>query len=265
MADNKLSEQEIKQNLLDNYKNFDIKIFDILPSTNDFAKELINSSNFVHGTAIIANSQTNGRGRFARTFYSPADTGIYFSAILKISLPIQDVSLITLVSAIAVCKAISKLTNLNPQIKWINDIYLNNKKICGILVENISDLTNLKSKSIVVGIGINLSTKNFPKDIENKAGSVTYNGLSRNKLIAEILNNLFDLSKDVYNKKIIEEYKSLSLVLNKEITYTKNNEIHVATAIDINCSGNLVVKDANNNISILEYEEVSINFASKNL
>ena len=265
MADNKLSEQEIKQNLLDNYKNFDIKIFDILPSTNDFAKELINSSNFVHGAAIIANSQTNGRGRFARTFYSPADTGIYFSAILKISLPVRDISLITLVSAIAVCKAISKLTNLNPQIKWINDIYLNNKKICGILVENISDSTNLKSKGIVVGIGINLSTKIFPKDIENKAGSVTYNGLSRNKLIAEILNNLFDLSKDVYNKKVIEEYKSLSLVLNKEITYTKNNEIHVATAIDINTTGNLIVKDANNNISILEYEEVSINFASKNL
>jgi BirA family biotin operon repressor/biotin-[acetyl-CoA-carboxylase] ligase len=92
-----------------------------------------------------------------------------------------------------------------------------------------------------------------------------YNGLSRNNLIAEILNNLFDLSKDVYNKKIIEEYKSLSLILNKEIIYTKNNKTYTATAIDINDNGNLIVKDSTNNISILENEEVSINFALQNL
>ena len=262
---NILSEQEIKQNLLDCYKNFDIKIFDILSSTNDFAKELINSNTFKNGTTIIANSQTEGRGRFARKFYSPANTGIYFSSILKVSLPIQDVSLITIISAIAVCKAITRHTNLKPKIKWINDIYLNNKKICGILVENISNSTNLKSKGIVVGIGINSSTENFPKDIENKAGSIMYDKLSRNKLIAEIINNLFDLAKDVYDKKIIEEYKSLSLVLNKEITYTKNNKFFTATAIDINNNGNLIVKDSNNNVIVLENEETSINFATQNL
>ena len=258
MAIDILSEKEIKQNLLECYKNFDIKIFDILSSTNDFAKELVNSDSFQNGTTIIANSQTKGRGRFARIFYSPANTGIYFSSILKISLPIQDVSLITIISAIAVCKAIKKLTSLNPHIKWINDIYLNGKKICGILVENVSDLTNLKSKGIVVGIGINISTKNFPKEIENKAGSIMCDKLSRNKLIAEIINNLFDLSKDVYDKKLIKEYKSLSLILNKEITYTKNNKIYTATAIDINDAGNLVVRDINNNVSVLECEEVAI-------
>ena len=266
MADtNKLSEQEIKQTLSDNYKNFDIKIFDVLPSTNDFAKELINSDNFVHGTTITANTQTKGRGRFARNFFSPANTGIYLSAILKKSLPIKDVSLITIISAVAVCQAIKKLTNLEPKIKWINDIYLNNKKICGILVENISDLTNLKSKGIVVGIGINISTENFPKDIENKAGSIMYNGLSRNNLVAEILNNLFDLSKDIYNKNIIEEYKSLSLVLNKEITYTKDNKVYTATAVDINDNGNLIVRDDNNNITVLECEEVSVNFCKNKI
>ena len=244
---NDLSEQEIKQNLSAKHKNFDIRIFDILSSTNDFAKELINSNSFTNGTTIITNSQTNGRGRFARNFFSPANTGIYFSTILKKSLPIK------------------KLTNLNTQIKWINDIYLNGKKICGILVENICDFNNMQSKAIVSGIGINISTENFPKDIENKAGSIMCNGLSRNKLIAEILNNLFDLSKDIYNKNIIKEYKSLSLVLNKEISYTKDNKIYTGTAIDITNTGNLVIKDDNNNISILECEEISINFADKNL
>ena len=261
MADiNYLSEQEIKQNLLEQYKNFDIKIFDNLPSTNDFAKELINSNSFTNGSTIIANEQTSGRGRFARTFFSPADTGIYFSAILKKQLPIKDVSLITIISAVAVCKAIKKLTKLEPKIKWINDIYLNDKKICGILVENVSDNTNLKSKGIVIGIGININTKDFPKDIENKAGSIMCDELSRNKLIAEILNNLFELSEDVYSKKIIEEYKSLSLVLNKKISYTKGNKTYRATVIDINNTGNLIIKDDLNNISILECEEVSVNF-----
>lgn len=255
---NDLSEQEIKQNLLDNYKNFDIKVFDILPSTNDFAKKLINSNNFNNGTTIISNEQTKGRGRFARNFYSPANTGIYFSTILKKSLPIQDVSLITIISALTVCKAIKKLTKLEPKIKWINDIYLNGKKICGILVENVSDNTNLKSKGIVVGIGINISTRIFPKDIENKAGSIMCSSLSRNKLIAEILNNLFEIAENIYNKKIIEEYKELSLVLNKEITYIRDNKTYISTAIDINCAGNLIVKDSNNNISILECEEISI-------
>ena len=258
---NDLSEQEIKQNLLEQYKNFDIQIFETLSSTNDFAKELINSNRFTNGTTIIANSQTSGRGRFARTFFSPANTGIYFSAILEKSLPVKDVSSITLISAIAVCRAITKLTNLNPQIKWINDIYLNNKKICGILVENICDFNNMKSKAIVSGIGINISTENFPEDIQDKAGSIMYNKLSRNKLIAEILNNIFDLSEDVYNKQIIKEYKSLSLVLNKKISYIKGNKTYTATAIDINDAGNLVVKDSNNNITVLESEEITKIFA----
>ena len=259
---NSLSEQEIKQNLLDNYKNFDIQIFGTLSSTNDFTKELINSNNFAHGTTIIANSQTKGRGRFARTFFSPADTGIYFSTILKKSLPIKDVSLITIISAIAVCKSISKLTGLNPKIKWINDIYLDGKKICGILVENICDFNNIQSKAIVSGIGININTKDFPKDIQDKAVSIMCTSLSRNKLIAEVLNNLFDLSEDVYNKQIIEEYKSLSLVLNKKISYIKDNKNYTATAIDINDSGNLIVRDSNNNIDILECEEVTTNTIS---
>ena len=262
---NDLSAQEIKQNLLEQYKNFDIQIFETLSSTNDFAKELINSNSFNHGTTIIANEQTSGRGRFARNFFSPANTGTYFSSILKLFLPTQDISLITLISAIAVCKAITKLTNLKPKIKWINDIYLNGKKICGILVENISDNTNLKSKGIVVGIGININTKNFPEDIENKAGSIMCAELSRNKLIAEVINNLFELSKNVYDKKIIEEYKSLSLVLNKELTYIKDKKTYTATAIDINDNGNLIVRDNSNNVIVLESEEISINFASQNL
>ena len=214
-----LSKQEIKSKLKKDYQNFDIKIFDTVTSTNDFAKEIINSNNFEHGTTIIANTQTKGRGRFGKTFFSPSDTGIYLSTIFNIHLKIQDISLITIISAIAVCNTISEITGLSPQIKWINDVYLNNKKVCGILVENINDTTNLISKAVVIGIGINISTNVFPQDIQNIATSVMAD-VSRNIFIAELINNLYDLLKDIHSKNIIEQYKQLSLVLGKKITYT---------------------------------------------
>lgn len=250
--------KDIKKNLSDNYKNFDIKIFGSVTSTNDFAKQLIDTNNFCHGTTIIANSQTKGRGRFSKTFYSPANTGIYFSTILEIPLKIQDIYLITIISAISVCNTISKLYKLNPKIKWINDIYLNNKKICGILVENISNHTNFVSKAVIVGIGINVSTNVFPKEIENKAASIMSNDISRNLVISEIMNNLFNLLKNVYDKKIIDEYKKLSCVLGKEISYIKNGKKFFAKAVDINKYGNLIIKDGSNNISTLDCDEISI-------
>ncbi len=251
-----LSKQEIKSKLKKDYQNFDIKIFDTVTSTNDFAKEIINSNNFEHGTTIIANTQTKGRGRFGKTFFSPSDTGIYLSTIFNIHLKIQDISLITIISAIAVCNTISEITSLSPQIKWINDVYLNNKKVCGILVENINDTTNLISKAVVIGIGINISTNVFPQDIQNIATSVMAD-VSRNIFIAELINNLYDLLKDIHSKNIIEQYKQLSLVLGKKITYTLNNTTYVGTALDINESGKLIITDGKNVYS-LDCGEVSI-------
>ena len=251
--------KDIKKNLLENYKNFDIKIFDSITSTNDFAKELIDTNNFCHGTTIIANSQTKGRGRFSKTFYSPKNTGIYFSTILNIPIKIQEISLITIISAISVCNTISKLYKLNPKIKWINDIYLNDKKVCGILVENIiGNYKNLVSKAIIVGIGINISTNIFPEEIKNKATSIMSSAISRNIVISELINNIFNLLKNIYDKKIIEEYKKLSFVLNKKISYIKNGEKFFAKAIDINQYGNLIIEDNNNNILTLDCNEISI-------
>lgn len=255
---NILSKQEILNKLNKEYQKFDIKIFDTITSTNDFAKKLINTNDFQHGTTIISNTQTKGRGRFGKTFFSPANTGIYLSTIFDIHLKLQDISLITIISSIAVCNTIFKLTNLTPQIKWINDIYLNNKKVCGILVENINDNTNLTSKAIVVGIGINVSTETFPEEIKNIATSIMQNKISRNIFIAELINNLFNLLKNIHDKNIIEEYKKLSLVLGKEISYIKNNITYFATATDINEYGNLIIKDNNGKISILDCNKISI-------
>lgn len=256
-----LSESEIKKNLLTDNKKINIQIFKTIDSTNNLAKKIIASNSFENATAIIANEQTSGRGRFARTFFSPANTGIYMSIILKTKIKLSDVSLITIISALSVCKAIQKLTTLKPRIKWINDIFTNGKKVCGILTEAISDFETLTTQAVVVGIGINVSTKknDFPEELQNKVTSIATKNLSRNVFIAEILNNLFSFFENIYKKEIIEEYKSLSLVLNKKIKYLKDDTVMTATAIDINDKGNLIVKDDYDKISVIEAGEISIN------
>lgn len=258
IENNILSDTEIKKYLLPKYKSFSIKIFEVIDSTNIQAKRLIAEKTFDNGTTLVANEQTGGIGRFGRSFFSPKSTGIYFSTIIKNSLKLEDVSLITIISALAVCRTIQKLTNAKPQIKWINDIYIDGKKVCGILTEAVSNLKTQTAEAVIVGIGINLKTKIFPEELKEKAGFVTEENISRNVFIAEVLNNLFSLSENIFDKKIIEEYKKLSFVLNKEIKYLSDGIVISATAVDINDRGNLIVRYNDGTISMLEAGEISI-------
>lgn len=253
-----LSDVEIKNSLLPKYKNFDIKIFKTIDSTNKQAKKLIAENVFDNGTTLIADEQTDGKGRFGRSFFSPKSTGIYLSTIIKMPLKLQDVSLVTIVSALAVCRTIAKLTSAKPQIKWINDIYIEGKKVCGILTEAVSNFETQTVDAVVAGIGVNLKTNIFPEELKEKAGCITKENISRNIFVAGILNNLFSLTENIYDKKIIEEYKNLSLVLNKEIKYLSGDTVITATAVDINDKGNLIVKDSDGNLSVLESGEISI-------
>ena len=258
MKNDILSDIEIRNNLLSKYKNFDIRIFEVVDSTNIQAKKIIAKKVFDNGTTLIADEQTDGKGRFGRSFFSPKSTGIYLSTIIKKTLKLQDVSLITIISALAVCKVIAKLTSSKPQIKWINDIYVDGKKVCGILTEAVSNFETQTTDAIVAGIGVNLKTSFFPEELKEKAGCVTEGNVSRNIFIAEFLNNLFSLAENIYDKKIIEEYKELSLVLNKEIKYLSGDTVITAKAVDINEKGNLIVQYADGTKDILESGEISI-------
>ena len=138
--------------------DLDLFLYPVIDSTNDEAKRLIKS-----GTTppflVAANEQTHGRGRQGKSFYSPADTGIYMSLVLSFS-DGESISKITVIASVAVCKAIEKLTGLKPEIKWVNDVYLNGKKICGILCESVIGGTDLTP--VIIGVGLNLSTTDFP-------------------------------------------------------------------------------------------------------
>ena len=165
-----------------------------LKSTNKTAKELA-IAGAEHGTVIIADTQTAGKGRYDKHFFSPPKGGLYTSIILRASdFDLTNTTHITKTAAVAVCKSVENLAKVEPKIKPVNDIFLNGKKICGILTEAISDLESGNIEWAVVGIGINVSITDFPSELENIATSIfaenpqNIDAPFRSRLAAELIN-----------------------------------------------------------------------------
>lgn len=255
---NTLSLIEITKNL--KYDN-DIIIKDSVLSTNlDGKNRLLNNPK--HGTVIIANEQTAGRGRKGRSFFSPKNTGIYMSIILNPESLLLESSLkITIATAVAISNAIDELCNKNTQIKWVNDIFLNNKKICGVLTEAITDFETGSIENIVVGIGINFNTLNFPEDLSHTAGSIfseDITPINRNQLISKIINNLMKITENLDDSEIIETYKNKSFLIGKDIIYYEKNSALQGTVIDTDHNGHLIIQDSNKIRKILKSGEVNL-------
>ena len=140
-----------------------IHVFKTVDSTNLVAKKMA-LEQAPHGTVVLAEEQTAGRGRMGRSFHSPAGSGIYMSFILRPNLTSNDAVLITTAASVAVARAIEEVTHIHTGIKWVNDVYMNGKKICGILTEALTDFESGGIESIILGIGINFSTavSSFP-------------------------------------------------------------------------------------------------------
>lgn len=230
-----------------------ICVYDTVTSTNDIAKELCKTYD---GTILVtAEAQTNGRGRQGKSFFSPKGSGLYFSLVLDTNSPAFEFTGVTCAVAVAVARAIEKLTNLSVKIKWVNDIYIEDKKVCGILVQAVSE--NSVVKKLIIGVGINISTVDFPDDIKNIATSLN-KSVDHNILTAEIVNNISELilkNPDEY----IDEYKERSNVIGKEITYFRNNIAHMAKAIGIDSNGGLIVDKDGEQITLTS-GEISVRF-----
>ena len=254
-----LSSEGIRLYLNEEFSNIPIVVYKTIASTNSEAK-LLAVQNAVHGTTVISEEQTKGRGRFGRDFFSPSDSGIYMSIILKPKLNIENSVLVTTAAAVAVCHAIEKFTNDLPMIKWVNDIFLDNKKVCGILTEAVSNFEIGMVESVILGIGLNVKTdeNQFPEELRKIAGSLFPEGITRNQIAAEIINEIMNLSENLEDQSLIEEYKEYSLVLGKIISYNKNGNLYSAKAIDINNQGNLVVENEQGEVSIIQSGEVTI-------
>lgn len=253
---NKITAGAIKKGLKSEWS------FEILPetdSTNNYAKELAISGKR-NRTVVITEKQNGGKGRLGRPFYSPEGNGLYMSVLCRPEINVDCAPLITSFTAVAVAKAIEKLSGQDVNIKWVNDVYMNGKKICGILTEAGFDFEGGTVDYAVIGIGINVLGTDFPEELINIATSIekeTGLKISRNDLAAEVLNNLENMSCEIKNKKYLDTYRKKSNVIGKRIKVTYGSQVFYAEALDINENAALIVK-TEAGIKTLNSGEVSI-------
>lgn len=221
--------------------------FETLPSTNTYAKE--NISELILPTLIIANEQTSGRGRRGNSFFSPKDTGLYMTLVFEEK---GNADLLTPAAAVAVCETLTSV-GADPKIKWVNDIFISGKKVCGILTERyVAD----GKAYIILGIGINISTKEFPDELIS-AGSVNLE-CNKEKLAFEISERILDYVDKNNDEEIIEKYRSRLFIIEKKVSYFKNNIRYSGTVKDINSHCNLIISHSDGSEEILSSGEISI-------
>lgn len=255
-----ISEESIKPLLKSKYFGNKIEAFKTIDSTNTFAKKLAQQG-ASHGHVVISEQQTSGKGRLERNFYSPTNSGIYMTILLRPKLSMDKASLITSCAAAAVALAIENVTGINTKIKWVNDIFVNGKKLCGILTEAGMDFESGTLEYAVVGIGINVSTESFPDELKNVATSLAIESkstFSRSRLIAEILNVFEEYYDTIETKEFLSEYISRSNIIGKEITVIGAVESYTATAVKIDDNARLIVKTSDGIEKILNSGEISI-------
>jgi len=214
-------------------------------STNDVALEMANKGE-PEGSVIFAESQTKGRGRLKRQWYSPKRKGLWFSLILRPDMSPQYAPIITACGAVAVAKAVGSFTGLSVWIKWPNDIFVNGKKVGGILTELSTEIDSVKF--VIIGIGINVNGTKWPEELKNIATSLEEEGgrkYSRIDLSREILKSLdyyYGLIRKKYFQEIIEEWKNMSLVLGRRVRVNQGSEKYEAQAMGMDEQGALIVR-----------------------
>lgn len=235
----KITEAQIRGYLPDSEAKF--HVFDTVGSTNTEAKTLARDG-AQEGDTVVSSFQTAGRGRLTRSFFSPDETGLYMSIVLrpKITLP----TLITTAAAVAVCVALEKLFGVSPKIKWVNDIFLHGKKVCGILTEAAAEPEKGTLSYAVLGIGINLypPKDGFPPELTDIAGYVTdtvEEGM-KSRLCASVWQEFFKIYENIDSREFLAEYRERSLVLqsNREVRVIMGDEAKNAYVeeIDGDCS-----------------------------
>ena len=231
----------------------DIYKYDQTDSTNLRAKEEILSGATLP-CLFVANSQTMGRGRQGKSFYSPKDTGLYMSLAIPYDYIDCDKVSITSMTSVAVALAIKEVCGIDTGIKWVNDLYIDGKKVCGILTELVCEPLSNKPLAVIIGIGLNLSTKKFPSEIENSATSLFVSANLKEKLCKKITDNVLNIKDNSF----MEEYRRLSIVLGKEICYTVNGVDYDGLAVDINDKGHLEVLNSDGGKTTLSSGEISL-------
>lgn len=256
------------------------RYYDTIDSTNNEVKRILAAENLSSPLLVVAGTQTAGRGRQGKSFFSPADTGLYMTIAVPMNFPIASQVTITTRVAVAVAEAIEREFadyKIVPEIKWVNDIYIHGRKISGILCEAINDYVEGLLRWAVIGVGVNISTRDWPEELSGIAGSIAgetagaaYEPLAGKKpdssepgsLALSICGRILDLLDDFTDVSYLNYYKAHSNVIGKDITFTENNKTRLAHAIDIHEDGGLIVRlidgDDAGETKVLNSGEISV-------
>ena len=221
--------------------------YDTVDSTSEAARQFL-QENDCQQAVFVANAQTAGKGRLGRSFYSPADTGLYMTYVFRTDGLTRETLRITTAASVAVAQAL----DCGAQIKWVNDLYLQGKKICGILTETVVT----RHTYILVGIGINLTTAAFPQELQHKAGAVGRT-LCREALVADLCHRLFQAVSQLSSPAYLDYYRQHMLGLGQQITYIRDGIPHSARMTGITDWGELLVEEQGQQ-RLLDSGEISI-------
>ena len=214
----RLTESGIRQGLSENNKDIEIHVYDTVSSTNEEAKRLA-LEGAPDGTLVVSGQQTAGRGRLGRSFYSPKE-GIYLSVIIRPRFDVSKSVLITCAAAVAVAESVKEIAGKDARIKWVNDVYVDDGKVCGILTEGMTDFESGQIEAVIIGIGVNTDVSNFPDDLKRIAGAVD-GDYSASELAGAIASRTIDYAHNIEERTFIDSYRSMSTVIGKKITVYK--------------------------------------------
>lgn len=240
---------------------FRFEIQDRVTSTNDVLKERA-AAGAGEGLVAAAVSQTKGKGRMGRSFESPKNSGLYFSLLLRPDIPLEETTLLTVAAAVAVCRAVESISDIKPEIKWVNDVYVDGKKTTGILTEAAFNGEMSSLDYVIVGIGMNLYLPEggFSGELKNKAGSYFEKPVEdcRNRLLAGVLKEFWIIYKNFEDKSFVQEYKKRSFVTGREIEVISRGTARSAKALDIDDRCRLKVEYRDGTCEFLNSGEISI-------
>jgi len=262
-----LFEEIIRENLTTEFIGQNIAVLPTVHSTNQHLKEM-DTTDIPAGYVVIADEQTKGRGRRSRAFLSPKGEGVYLSILLKLGGIQNDIRLLTICAAVAVSNAIEKVCGIKADIKWVNDIFCNGKKICGILTEGTISGELQELSTVIVGIGIN--TGCVPLEIGGIATSVQeeagIRGI-RNRLAAEVMNQFEKIYHDFLEKEkhqdIIDCYQKRLFIIGRQVLVTGTGHDYTATVLGIDETGALIVRDDNQVIQHLSTGEIILEWGNE--
>ncbi len=253
---NRLSENRIRENLTCS-TDLRFKLYDSVTSTNTILKEFSSED---EGLVIVAEQQSEGRGRLGRTFYSPKN-GLYTSILLKPNFSAEDIGMITLTAAVAVCLTIERLTDHVPKIKWVNDILIDGKKVCGILTQGTLGIDKGLEYAIL-GIGVNMYEPNlgFDREISDIATAIfsPFQPDRYNLFLSEMLNNFFNLYNNADWEDMSKQYQSRSIIVNKNIEVLEGTDSYRAYVVGMDERCNLLLRLEDGSPKKLFCGEVSI-------